>query len=53
MLCKFNDFFYKYAVICIPVQYAHCSYTALLEKANVRGATLIERFLLRLLNSSL
>ena len=27
-------------------------YTALLEKANVRGAPLIERFLLRLLNSS-
>ena len=30
----------------------HCTYTALLEKANVQGAPLIERFLLRLLNSS-
>ena len=30
----------------------HYTYTALLEKANVRGTPLIERFLLRLLNSS-
>ena len=31
----------------------HCTYTALLEKANIQGVSLIQRFLIRLLNSSL
>ena len=37
----------------ITCDHIHCTYTALLEKANVRGVPLIELFLLRLLNSSL
>ena len=38
-----------YTIIKLP---KHCMYTTLLEKANLRGTPLIERFLLRLLNSS-
>ena len=36
----------------LHVLHIHCTYTALLEKSNVRGTPLIERFLLWLLNSS-
>ena len=47
---------YNHDLIMLIVKYIshqyHCMHTALLEKANVRGTPLIERYLLRLLNSS-